>query len=77
MLKPISPDIKYVTINENVGNEDCSSTSNILIGVKQYVAPVFSDASSMDTVRKRNKLVEILQNFTYDQCFIFVNYISL
>lgn len=77
LLKPISPDIKYVTTNHDSGSSSCASTSNILIGVKQYVASVFSDSTSMDSVRKRNKLVDILQNFKYEQCFIFVNYICM
>lgn len=57
--------------------ESASSASNMLLGIKQYVLPVFSDSSVMDNVRKRNKLIDVLKNFDYDQCFVFVNYISL
>lgn len=77
LLKPISLDLKYINTNEEDNRGNTSFTSNVLIGIKQYALTVFSDSSPLDNVRKRNKLVEVLKNFTYDQCFVFVNYISL
>lgn len=78
LLIPISSAIQYITVSEKTENQHGSSvTSNILIGIKQYVAPVFCDSTSLDTIRKRNKLIEILRNFKYDQCFIFVNYVTM
>lgn len=78
-MKRISHDVKYVTakiIESNV-NDSESITSNVLIGIKQYVASVFKDSTSLDNIRIRRKLLDILLNFEYDQCFVFVNYVSM
>ncbi len=69
---------KVESPSETMENAGVSiETSNTLIGVKQYAAVVYKDSAILDAIRKREKLIEILRNVEYDQCFVFVNYISM
>ena len=76
-LESIATNLQYINMSEEERLGNVSPMSNMLLGIKQYVLPVPSDLSVMDSVRKRNKLIDVLKNFNYDQCFVFVNYISL
>lgn len=76
LVKSVVPSVKYISADTSE-IEEIGNISNMLIAVKQYVAPVKMDSSSMVAMRKREKLVEVLKKFDFEQCFIFVNYMTL